>query len=134
MRRSLLALALLVLPVTACDDTVFEGGEGAPVEGVEGIEGVLAIADTHCLGCHSAASALGGLDLETDLHSAVVGVTGDYGIPIVDPGNLDTSMFYVKTTAQQGSDGTDMPPGTGGLSAPENEIIANWILDGAPNQ
>ncbi len=131
MHRSLLALALAVLPLAGCDDTIFEGGEAEPVEGVEGFEGVQAIVSTHCLGCHSNASALGDLDLESDLYNAIVGVNGNYGLPIVDPGNLDSSMFYVKTTNQQGPDGSDMPPGTGGLSAPENEIIANWILDGA---
>jgi len=134
MHRSLLALSLFVL-TAGCDDTIFEGGgEGEIPTDAQGFEGVAAIVDIHCLGCHSSASALGGLDLETDLHGAIVGVTGDYGLPIVDPGNLDSSMLYLKTANQQGADGTDMPPGTGGLSAPENEIIANWILDGAPEQ
>ena len=133
--RSLFALSVLTLAVAGCDDTIFEGGEGGEIpDDAVGFEGVQAVVDTHCLGCHSAGSALGDLDLETDLHGAIVGVNGAYGLPIIDPGSLETSMFYLKTANQQGADGTDMPPGTGGLSAPENEIIAGWILDDAPAQ
>jgi uncharacterized membrane protein len=132
MRRVLLALPLLFVPSMGCDDTLFEGAQEGPVEGTPGFAGVQAIVDAHCLGCHGAESALGDLDLETDLHGAIVGVTGDWGMVIVEPGDLDNSLFYLKTTNQQGANGSDMPIGTGGLSQPENETIANWILDGAP--
>lgn len=132
MRRFLFpALGLLALSLGACDDTVFGTG-GEVVTDVEGYEGVVAIADAQCLGCHGSNSALGGLDLETDLHAATVGVTGDYGVAIVEPGDPAASMFYMKITNTQGADGTDMPPTSGGLSADEAAIIEDWILDGAP--
>lgn len=130
MRYVVLTVALLA----GCDDTVFTGGEGEPITGVEGFEGVSAIVQRDCLGCHSSASALGGLDMETDLHSAIVGVDGDYGMPIVDPGAPENSSLFLKVTANQAIGGTDMPPGTGGLDASENDLIQTWILDGAPAQ
>jgi len=117
-----------------CDDTLFVGADPGPATDAQGFEGVQAIVASNCLTCHSADSALGDLDLETDLYAATVGVTGAYGVTIVEPGDLDNSMLYLKTTNQQGSDGSEMPVGTGGLSQPENDIIANWILDGAPAQ
>ena len=133
--RSLWLAALLPLALMGCDDTIFEAPGGEVPTGVDGYEAVLAVADTHCLGCHSAASALGDLDLESDLHDATVAVEGFYGLPIVDPGSLETSMLYLKIANQQGDgDGTEMPPGSGGLSAPEIDLVGDWILDGAPRE
>jgi mono/diheme cytochrome c family protein len=126
-------VVLTALLLAACDDSVFLGG-GETVTGVEGFEGVAAIVDAHCLGCHSAASALGDLDLETDLYAAIVGVTGAYGEVIVEPGSPGDSIFYRKITADSTVPGVDMPPGSGGLSADETQIVAAWITDGAPEQ
>ncbi len=126
----------LIIPwavLAGCDDTVFGAG-GEEVTGVEGYNGVLTIADTHCLGCHSAASALGGLDLETDLHAATVDVVGDSGFAIVTPNDPANSNLFRKITNTHEDAGTDMPPGTGGLSATEADIVEAWILDGAPAQ
>ena len=125
MRRTLFSVLLL----SACDDTVFGVQE---VVTTEGYEGVVAIADARCVGCHSAASAQGGLDLETDLHGSTVGVVGAYGVVIVEPGDPGASMLFRKVTNTQGAnEGVDMPIGSGGLDAAEADLIEAWILDGA---
>lgn len=127
--RQLMGVAALLL--AGCDDTLFatSGGEIS----AEGYEGVVQISEANCLACHSAGSKLGDLDLETDLHAATVGVEGAYGTPIVTAGDPATSMFYLKITATQGSsEGTEMPPGSGGLDASLADVVEAWILDGAP--
>jgi len=135
MRREgvLTAIAALVLLV-GCDDILFNAGEEV-VTDAEGFAGVQAIVDTKCLGCHSAAGAPGAydLDLETDLHGAIVGVTGGYGVVLVEPGDPGASMFFQKVTnTQDAGNGSDMPIGSGGLPAEEAQIVEEWILDGAP--
>lgn len=127
--RGLLAALLFT---AACDDIVF-GPEDVVISST-GYPAVQEIVDAEgCLGCHNAASSLGDLDLETDLHATTVDVTGAYGLPIVAPGDPAGSMLYLKITNTQGaSEGTDMPPGSGGLDADVIQIVEDWINDGAP--
>ena len=127
------AVALLALP--GCDDYLFgEIGAGeTEVPEVEGFAGVREIVDARCLGCHSATSMLGGLDLETDLHASTVGVIGSYGLPVVLAGSPDDSILFLKITdTHPDNTGTDMPPGSGGLPLVLTDIVQDWILDGAP--
>jgi uncharacterized membrane protein len=131
--RRILALSAL-LGFAGCDDTLFqaEGGEAVTTEGFAGVQ---AIVDSKCLGCHSAAGAPGAydLDLETDLHGAIVDVVGGYGVVLVEPGDPAASMFFQKiTNTQADGNGSDMPIGSGGLPAEEAQIVEDWILDGAP--
>jgi len=90
-------------------------------------EAALAVVDAHCLGCHSAASALGNLDLETDFVGGTVGVVGAYDELIVAPGDPEASTLYLKVTADPDVPGTDMPPGSGGVPADDAAILRTWI-------
>lgn len=115
-----------------CDDLVF-GKLPEPPLSQEGLAGVEEVADTYCLGCHSATAVLGQLDLETDLYTAVVDVPASSGQGLlVEPGSPETSILYLKITNAQAT-GTDMPPGSGGLSVQATDIVKNWIADGAPD-
>jgi len=113
-----------------CDDYVF-GEEFVAADDVpmaEGLAGVEEIVQGQCLGCHSAESALGGLDLETDLVANTVDVVGSYNLPIVLPGDPENSMLYRKITNTQDGQGADMPPGSGGLSMALSDIVYDWIV------
>jgi len=81
----------------------------------------------HCLGCHGAGQSLVSLDLETDLHGATVDVIGAYGVPIVVPGEPDASLLYLMVTDTQGSNGSAMPLGTGGLEPDDAATVRAWI-------
>ncbi|HHO52556.1 MAG TPA: hypothetical protein ENK18_17230 [Deltaproteobacteria bacterium] len=123
-----------ILSLLACDDRIYgEVAGGTEVEG--GLAGVRSIVEGQCLGCHGASSALGGLDLETDLIAATVGVVGQYQIPIVRPGAPEDSMLYLVTTNTQ-PDGTsgEMPPGSGGLDPSATDVIFDWIAGGAGSE
>lgn len=126
-----------VLLAVGCDDTLFgvAEGDGTVDPGIEGYAGVKEIVAANCIACHGATTAANagfGLDLETDLHAATVGVTGGYGVPLVTPGSLDDSLFYLKITG-------DNPQGTGsrmpvGAPLPQAyvDVIGGWIEGGAP--
>jgi len=135
MRHALLATSLLTAAaaLTGCDDTIFGAG-GGEVEG-EGYAAVLSINEAECTGCHSAgdAPAGGGLDLETDFIAATVNVTGAYDLELIVPGEPENSLLYQMTTGVQPVSGA-MPFGTGGLTAEQNAVIEQWILDGALDQ
>ena len=134
MRAPTLIVALLGL--TACDDYLFGVATNEPTElpSESGFAGVEQVVDAHCLGCHSPPQPLGGLDLETDLYGATVNVVGQYGLPIVFPNDPESSMFYLKLANQNPPNtGTDMPPGSGGLSPTLAAIVQDWILAGAPD-
>lgn len=112
-----------------CDDYIFGDQRVAADEPMlEGLDGVLNLVDTQCLGCHSAGQELGGLDLETDFEAATVDVLGQYNVLIVDPGNPEGSMFYLKITNDQDGQGSDMPPGQGGLGPAATDLVYNWIV------
>jgi hypothetical protein len=127
-------LVLGLLLVTAgCDDLMF-GEQPEPPLSTEGYAGVVEICDTYCLGCHSATAVFGQLDLETDPYAAMVDVQASNGQGLlIEPGSPDTSIFYQKITNTQTS-GTDMPPGSGGLSVEATDIVKRWIEDGAPRE
>lgn len=118
----------------ACDDALFEGHSGAggvgttAAEGWCGVQQVLAT----CTACHSAGGALGGLDLETDPHTALVDVTSAaYGVVLVAPGDPDGSLLVRKLEGTQGaSEGGEMPPG-GGIDAASVALVRQWVADGA---
>lgn len=126
--------ALLWVPVLclACDDHLFlpEGGTIAP--GWCGVEPVLT---RSCAsgGCHDAAAATGGLDLETDPLGAIVGVesTTYAGAVYVAPGDAAASLLYQKVAGTQGEGlGGRMPIGAP-LGAAELAAIKAWIDEGA---
>lgn len=127
------ALMLAGLGLASCEDYIW--GEVVVDDDVqaEGFAGVRQIVENNCLGCHQTGTALGGLDLEADLYAATVDVVGQYSIPIVLPGDPENSMLYLKIADLQPEyTGTDMPPGSGGLSLALTQIVFQWIEDGAP--
>ena len=130
MRRGMMLLVWTLL--AGCDDTIFENhsGGGAPVTG-SGYTAVQTIFSNSCLsGCHEAAVATAGLDLETDPCSAVVGVTSSiYGAPLVSPGDSAGSVLWDKMAAN-GNYGGTMPP-AGAVDADTLAIVTDWIDSGA---
>jgi hypothetical protein len=134
MRTVLVVLACAAF--AGCDDTLF-GISAEPISET-GYAGVQAVAEGRCISCHSAQTAQGALDLETDLHNATVGVGSSKvaTLVLVQPGDPDNSLLYQLAIGQApGEFGQpDMPPGTGGIPEDEAQIIHDWIADGAPDQ
>ncbi len=129
----LLSLGLILL-TAGCDDHLFPAashGGGAPTE--SGWCGVQQVFQSQCLGCHGS-GGLGGLDLATDPHAALVSVaSSEYpGVVRVVPGDPDASLLYLKITGKQGDLGGPMPPG-GTVDAASAELVRTWIADGAPS-
>jgi hypothetical protein len=135
MRKGVLFVAMM-LGTTGCDDTLFgvaaEGPGTSEPPDQTGYPGVVEIASTQCMPCHSADQATLGLDLETDVHAATVGVTGSYGVVLVAAGSPDDSLFYTKMVGTQLAEhGAFMPP-SGILDSAFTDIVRDWIADGAP--
>ena len=129
-------LFVLAGALGGCDDVLWGAGTEVPLS-EEGYAGVQEIADAYCLACHSANAAQGQLDLQTDLHNAVVGVasSADPTWSLVVPGDPQGSLLFLKVTAQTPpGTGSDMPPGSGGVPEEAAQIIEDWIADGAPAQ
>ncbi|HHO52671.1 MAG TPA: hypothetical protein ENK18_17815, partial [Deltaproteobacteria bacterium] len=100
---------LLALTLTACSggvdkpgttgDSGDPTGTPAPSEGWCAVQGVF---NANCMQCHSAASALGGLDLETSPYTALVGVTSQaFGRVLVQPGDPADSLLYLKMSGSR---------------------------------
>lgn len=122
-------LALLLLGLAACDDTLFLPHAEVPVEG-EGWCAVRAVLAS-CASCHSAAGAAGGLDLETDAFAALFDGASASGAPVVVAGDPEGSLLFRKVAGTQGpAEGGIMPPGAP-LDADTLERIRAWIADGA---
>jgi hypothetical protein len=125
-------LALLLL-LCACDDELYKSWVAVgEIEG-QGYCGVVELSEQACSSCHSASAALGGLDLETSLASATLGVESPNhaGRVLVVAGDPDQSFLYLKAAGLQESDEGDlMPPGLG-LEPELLELIHDWIADGA---
>jgi len=75
----------------------------------------------HCLDCHDAASAKGGLDLS---HRATALKGGKNG-PVIVPGKASASRLWNSVTKNQ------MPKDSKPLSNADKTLIARWIDDGA---
>ncbi len=135
--RTLTATLLAALIASGCDDTDFHGHEpGASVDCDAGADActVQTIYEAHCISCHSAGGAAGGLDLETDPYAATVGVEAAAvpGATLVEPGSPEDSLLFRKVRGTMGDDeGGIMPPGTDGLSTRELALIWEWIEAGA---
>jgi hypothetical protein len=126
--------------LAGCDDTLFgpdAAGGDETTPSLDGYAGVQEMVDAHCLNCHgTTTNHLGqNLDLETDLHGATVGVAGAYGIVLVVPNAPEESLLYMKITNTQPATGAGiaMPPGDT-LGTGTTQVVADWILAGAPAQ
>lgn len=130
MNRSFALLVCFAL--TGCDDHLFPNPKEDTTLTSEGYCGVQELVAGGCLGCHSAGSAQGGLDLETDAHAALVGVaSAAYGVLLVDPGNPAGSLFYTKLAGtQELTQGGSMPP-SGTVDSATLGVLEAWITGGA---
>jgi len=119
----------------ACDDTDFTGGGGG------GNGGVIANPDfctvrinfeEECTACHSASSALGGLDLETAAHSALVNVNSsvDDTQTLVIPGDAANSLLYTMMAGTPPNGLSPMPKG-GSINLGFAGLVETWINNGA---
>jgi len=132
----LITLAMPVLMAGGCDDTDFHGHEPAEISECATGDycGAQSIFEAHCISCHSTGGAAGGLDLETDAHSALVDVesAGNPGVLRVNPGDAEGSLLFRKASATQADDeGGAMPPGSEGLGQGDLDLLRAWIEAGA---
>ena len=106
----LLALPLLLL--TSCDDTLFSVQSTHSIEGSD-FCAMESLFKSDCVSCHSTSSPAGDLDLESDPHSHIVDQfsTIDVDALIVSPGVPEESLLYLKMVEQQSAaQGGTMPP------------------------
>ena len=104
--------------------------------GITGDQGWCAVQSSinrSCMSCHSASLASGGLDLETDAYSALVGATsaGFPGTTLVVAGDPGGSLTWRKLSGTQGVDEGDVMPTTGSLTTGALDDWHSWIADGA---
>ncbi|MEZ4237251.1 MAG: c-type cytochrome domain-containing protein [Myxococcota bacterium] len=86
-----------------------------------------------CVLCHSPSNLQGGLDLQTDPLAAIVGVdSAEFpGNTLVASGDPEGSLLYRKMTGTQAGDEGEMMPTTGLAPEPQQQIVREWIEDGA---
>ena len=98
---------------------------------------VAPIMTQRCVMCHIAGAAQDGLDLYTNLWSAVVSVKStESPLNLVEPGDPKKSYFYLKLIGEQlsvGGSGEQMPFHAAQLDATQLELIRSWIAQGALN-
>lgn len=121
---------MLLMLAMACDDTEFPTPEGGEAVSGDSFSDVLTVFEGDCLSCHSAAAALGGLDLETDPCAALVGAQASgYDAKLVEPGDHTASVLWHKMD-DSGTYGGVMPQG-GKLAQTSVDTVAAWIDKGA---
>jgi predicted CxxxxCH...CXXCH cytochrome family protein len=135
----LMAVSLLLL-TAACNTTKTSTTDTGtvptdPTTSAEGWCAVQATFNQACLVCHSATSALGGLDLESDPYVALVDVVSQaYGVRLVVPGDPQASFLMAKLNGTMATgQGSFMPP-NGPLDPADLDEVYGWILDGATDQ
>ncbi len=88
-------------------------------------------------GCHIDGASAAGINLDNDgtLRDRLLGSSSVRGLPQVTPGELSESYLYLKMTGEfrdvRGS-GSVMPLGRSPLSSDQLQLVADWILAGAP--
>ena len=92
----------------------------APSDAADGA----AILAQRCVRCHNAEKTRGGLDLSTREAALAGGATMD----AIFPGDLDKSAVYQRAKDHSMPPPKDAPP----LSDGEVDILARWIIQGAP--
>jgi hypothetical protein len=101
-------------------------------------DAVQAIIETNCAtsGCHDTFTAFQGLDLSAGGGgSALVGVAStQVASTLVVPGDSLNSYLYEKISSAAPGFGFQMPFAQPALSAPDQQVIEDWIDDGAPTQ
>ena len=101
-------------------------------------DAVQAIIETNCAtsGCHDTFTAFQGLDLSAGgAGSALVGVAStQVASTLVVPGDSLNSYLYEKISSAVPGFGFQMPFAQPAMSAPDQQVIQDWIDDGAPTQ
>jgi len=124
---------LAIFAWTACTtagDPLFEERDiiEIPVGAAIGYEEhIQPLFNTYCNNCHGAAG-LGGLKLDTYEGSLEAGVSGNAPIPC-DP---DNSFLYEKISSATPSSGVQMPMAADALTAEEQQLVYDWLAQGAP--
>ena len=118
-------------------DSGFTGDTGFPGE-VSFFAHVAPILQERCApGCHEPGGEWAVQDLLNSPYFALVDVpSSQVALDKVEPGSLDLSYMWHKlngTHPEVGGVGDAMPKDRDTLDEYELEIIATWILDGAPN-
>ncbi len=98
---------------------------------------VMPIMTQHCVMCHIAGAALGGLDLYSNPWAALVGAPStESSMKLVEPGQPDQSYFFLKLSEaflKAGGSGLQMPIQQEALNPEQLEVIRSWIEQGAKN-
>ena len=101
-------------------------------------DAVQAIIETNCAtsGCHNSFTAFQGLDLSAGVGGlAMVGVAStQVASMLVVPGDSLNSYLYEKISSAVPGFGFQMPFALPALSAPDQQVIQDWIDDGALTQ
>ena len=125
-------LTLLVALASGCDDTLFPAVGGGPDPDAQGWCAVRAMVATQCATCHSASTALGGLDLESDPHGTLLSRVSSFGDALVVPGDPSASLLVKKLLGADGFGG-QMPP-SGYVGDDQLGKVESWIVDGADDE
>jgi hypothetical protein len=84
--------------------------------------------DGRCTSCHNAGDAAGGLDLSDTGGDAIYKIVDSY---YVQPGAPRSSLLFLKVNCAQPPSGARMPPTGSPLSLQQQELIHDWIAQGA---
>lgn len=118
---------------TTMDTTTSGGEETGPA--IDFATQIQPIFDANCAvaGCHVAGHPTM-LNLSAGAsYASIVGVASPTGTPYIDPGAVEGSWLHSKITGQQGANGNQMPPPPRQmLGAEDIQLIADWIMSGAP--
>ena len=123
-----------LLFVVGCDDSLMaiEVNDTATEVGSDycAVQGIFA---SHCIDCHSASAALGGLDLESDAYDALVGVQAEIDAKaiLVVAGDPSQSLLHTKMSGTQADNQGGVMPSTGQLDALYIDAVGAWITAGA---
>lgn len=89
----------------------------------------------HCVMCHMSGGAQGELSLFPEPYANLVEVTSSQSkLPLVEPGNVETSYLYHKLVGSHlevGGEGVSMPYQRDSLAASDIDAIRQWIERGA---
>lgn len=130
----LLVLLLACDPTGKTDDTSVGTDSGADTDLTgDGFCAVQSLFNRDCVVCHDASSPGGDLDLETDPHTAIVGVTSALyaGRTLVVAGDPSSSFLITKLRDGQAAGEGDVMPVAGMLAEADIVLVETWIADGA---
>ena len=90
-----------------------------------------------CLNCHTGGAPSGGLSLDdaTISETALIDIVANCSInnsTLVEPGNPQVSVLYIKLASQNPNCGGVMPPGGPLISGGDLNIIFDWIVSIGP--